>query len=67
MNKLVTHVCLTRFGLRRWENKVNALLDEGWMLSGMSVEKSFFKIVCWAWLSKEPAPAAEVAAEAVDG
>lgn len=46
---LLTSVCLTRFGLKRFEKKVNELLGKGLVLVDLRVERlGFFRLYCIA-------------------
>ena len=52
MFKLVTQVALMRGGVRRWENKVNKLMEEGWEPQSVSIDKKGLKMICIALLKK---------------
>jgi len=52
MQKLITQVSIFRFGVHHFENRVNSHLENGWEVAELSIEKKFFKIVCYALLEK---------------
>ena len=53
MQRLVVQVALLRWGVRRWESKVNGMLADGWKLLSHSVEKKGLRIVCVASLWRD--------------
>lgn len=48
MKKLIIEVALFRFGVRRFEDRVNALAEKGWKIDGFVVERKWFHFICWA-------------------
>jgi len=45
---LLTHICLTRWGLKRFENKINELSKES-VLVDLRIERlGFFRLLCVA-------------------
>ena len=50
---IITTVCLTRFGLKRFEKKINKLLSEGSTLVDLKIEKlGLFRLYCVARFSQ---------------
>jgi hypothetical protein len=45
---ILTHVCLTRWGLKRFENKVNEISKTKNLLDLRIEELGFFRILCVA-------------------
>lgn len=52
MTKIILQVALFRWGIRKFEEKVNKLLEDGYQLDKISVEKKGFKIICLAIVKK---------------
>jgi len=54
MQKLMTRICWTRYGVDRFTNEINNHLEEGWNLSAFSIEKRGLRFVCFAILVDLP-------------
>jgi hypothetical protein len=52
MQKLVTKVALFRRGVRKFTEEVNLLLEDGWRIANISIEKRGLRIICCALLEK---------------
>lgn len=52
MQKLVTKVALTRFGVSIFDMEVNTYLEDGWDLVEYEIEPKFLRIICSALLEK---------------
>lgn len=52
MQKLITRVALSRFGVQIFENEVNSYMEAGWDLVEYDVEPGFLRIVCTALFEK---------------
>ena len=50
--KLITQIALTRFGLKRFEAKINKALEEGYSISSFEISRGLFRTTCYAILSK---------------
>jgi hypothetical protein len=54
MQKLITRICWTRRGVSQFTDEINSHLEEGWNLSGFSIEKKGFRFICYALLVDLP-------------
>jgi hypothetical protein len=53
MEKIITQIALFRFGVNRFEKKVNEHLADGWNLKELSIVKNWLRIICYAVLKKD--------------
>lgn len=54
MQKLITRICWTRYGVNCFTNEVNDYLEEGWNLSALNIEKIGLRFICFAILVDLP-------------
>lgn len=54
MQKVITRISWTRWGVNAFTEEVNSLLEEGWALSAFDVQKKGLRFVCYAILATLP-------------
>ena len=52
MTQIITQVALFRRGVKKFEQEVNAMLDAGYTIKQISVEKHGLRIICLAVLEQ---------------
>ena len=50
MTQIITQVALFRRGVKKFEEEVNAMLDAGYTVQQISIEKRGLRIICLAVL-----------------
>ena len=53
MVQIVTQVCLFRRGVKKFEQEVNAMLDAGYTVKHIKIDKYGFRIICLAVLENK--------------
>lgn len=54
MQKLITRICWSNFGVSAFTDEVNGYLEEGWGLASFSIEKKGLRFVCFAIIADLP-------------
>lgn len=53
MTQIITQVALFRTGVKKFEQEVNAMLDAGYTIQQISIEKRGLRIICLAVLEQK--------------
>ncbi len=54
MQKVISRICWTAWGVSKFTDEVNTELEDGWNLSAFNIEKKGLRFVCFAILVDLP-------------